>query len=535
MSERFTTLYRISENLYSIGSPVIIAAGALLKDNQTSKILAQLKFKSISDMRIKAVKIRIFSFDVTGLSVGDAVEHQYLDLNVNRNGEFGSKEAVSLPLDTTRSFRAQISNVIYSDDSIWEAANDAEWIPLTAQQKLSSVLKDAELVKQYTIETGSKGEFVPKETADLWLCSCGTINHKSEDHCVSCKKALAGLLAGLDISLLTAKKNARIEEEYAVERKAAEEHLHKQIEKKKTTKKLALVVVPVTAACIIALILVTRVFIPQSKYNKAVDFLNSGNYTGAISQFSELGNYKDSVDMLNECNYQQALFLANEAKYDNARTLFSSLGVYKDSESQILATYYTEGEEYMKIRKYSDAATYFAKAGSYNDAASKANTAQTYISYESAEKEFTEGNLNSAYEIYKKLPTDFEDVKERISLIEPYLSMCGEWEEVEETNYIYNGGRTIIYDGNGYHIHTAVTFQGSDAYLIVTETEAGPYFVGKLIGNTAQRFSQNNLCSDTYTFDGNALNYHLVIDKEDDDWCSYRKGIKKKYQLVLTT
>lgn len=118
---------------------MIIAAGALLKDNQTGKVLAQLKLKSISDKRIKAVKIRICSFDVARLSVGDAVEHQYLDLNINRNDEFGSKEAVPLALDTTRSFSAQVLSVIFSDDSIWEAANNAEWIPLTAQQKLSSV------------------------------------------------------------------------------------------------------------------------------------------------------------------------------------------------------------------------------------------------------------------------------------------------------------------------------------------------------------------------------------------------------------
>ena len=64
MSERFTTLYGIAGNLYSTGSPIIIAAGALLKDNQSGKVLAQIKFKSISDKRIKAVKIRVLAFDV---------------------------------------------------------------------------------------------------------------------------------------------------------------------------------------------------------------------------------------------------------------------------------------------------------------------------------------------------------------------------------------------------------------------------------------------------------------------------------------
>ena len=43
MSERYSKLSALPENLYSTGAPVIIAAGALLKDNQTGKVLAQLK------------------------------------------------------------------------------------------------------------------------------------------------------------------------------------------------------------------------------------------------------------------------------------------------------------------------------------------------------------------------------------------------------------------------------------------------------------------------------------------------------------
>ena len=43
MEERYTRLFSLPENLYSAGAPVMIAAGALLKDNQTGKVLAQLK------------------------------------------------------------------------------------------------------------------------------------------------------------------------------------------------------------------------------------------------------------------------------------------------------------------------------------------------------------------------------------------------------------------------------------------------------------------------------------------------------------
>ena len=100
------------------------------------------------------------------------------------------------------------------------------------------MLKDKELVKQYILETGSKGEFVPTEISDLWLCSCGTVNHKSEEHCVSCKEALTTLLAGLDVSVLTEKMHTRKEAERITQEKTDEEcrqkiEIQKKVEKQK--------------------------------------------------------------------------------------------------------------------------------------------------------------------------------------------------------------------------------------------------------------------------------------------------------------
>ncbi len=373
MSERYKTLYRLPENLYSIGSPVIIAAGALLKDNQSGKVLAQIKFKSISDKRIKAVKIKIFSFDVAGLSVGDAVEHQYLDLNVNRNTQFGSKEAVPLAIDTTRSFCAQVSSVIFSDGSIWESSNDAEWDPLLSQPKLSSVLKHDKLVEQYMIETESIGEFVPKEIADLWLCSCGTVNHKSEEHCVSCEKALTGLLAGLDVSILMAKKDARLEAQCAAGKIAEEVHLQKQKENKKITRKILLIAAVASALIIVAIILSTFVFIPQGKYSKAFEMFDTGNYAEAEMVFSELGEYKDSLDMANECIYHEAIILVDAKNYADAISLFTKLGEYKDSLDMANECIYHEAIILVDAKNYADAISLFTKLGEYKDSLDMAN------------------------------------------------------------------------------------------------------------------------------------------------------------------
>lgn len=47
MNGRFEKLYSLPSQLYAPSSPVIITAGALLKDTQTGKVLAQLKFKNM--------------------------------------------------------------------------------------------------------------------------------------------------------------------------------------------------------------------------------------------------------------------------------------------------------------------------------------------------------------------------------------------------------------------------------------------------------------------------------------------------------
>ena len=63
--ERYSILWRMPENLYTQDSPVIVRAGALLKDNETGCILIQLKFENISDNTIKAIRLTFRTFDTS--------------------------------------------------------------------------------------------------------------------------------------------------------------------------------------------------------------------------------------------------------------------------------------------------------------------------------------------------------------------------------------------------------------------------------------------------------------------------------------
>ena len=167
MAERYTRLYTLPENLYTEGAPLVIAAGALLKDNQTGKVLAQLKYRSICSRPIRAIKVLITGYDMAK-AVVCREEHQYLDLEIGRDEYWGSKEAVYLPDRSVRSYSAAVLAVYYADGGSY-VSDSQRWEPLQEQAGLDTKLWDKELAKQYRIDTTPKSAFVPMRQKDLWL------------------------------------------------------------------------------------------------------------------------------------------------------------------------------------------------------------------------------------------------------------------------------------------------------------------------------------------------------------------------------
>lgn len=230
MSERYSKLFALSENLYSAGAPVVIAAGALQKDNQTGKVFAQLKIRNIQDKAIKAATVKITPFDTAGKPLGGTVDYQYLDLSAGRDTDFGQKTPVMLKEAATRSFAVSVSEVVFSDNSVWTASMEV-WEPLSPPVALETALSDNELAHQYRVKYGTDCKCMFKKEKDLWRCACGAINHDSEKNCHSCQKEAAAL-AALNVDELKADRDQRLAAE---QKKAAEE----KAKAKKTTRIVA--------------------------------------------------------------------------------------------------------------------------------------------------------------------------------------------------------------------------------------------------------------------------------------------------------
>ena len=207
MSERYARLFSLPENLYQPGSPVMILAGALLKDNQTGGILALMKFKNVGTKPIRGLKVRFFPQDLTGIDLDQPLEHQYLDLNAARDGEFGQKEPVAFPNAITRAFRVEVYQVVFADGTLWNQ-EQSQWSPMPPLQALETALGDKELCKEYQILYGANCRVMPQEDKGLWRCTCGAWNMESEAKCHACWKNLDQLKA-LDLEQLKASRDAR--------------------------------------------------------------------------------------------------------------------------------------------------------------------------------------------------------------------------------------------------------------------------------------------------------------------------------------
>ena len=346
MSERYSKLFSLPGNLYAEGAPVILAAGNLLKDNETGKILAQLKLKSISPKTIKAVKVRLFPLDTAGKPLGEDILYEYLDLNIMRDGEFGQKSAVFMPSTSTRAFSVEPTEVIFTDNSIWTAAGNA-WESLPAQEGIG----DWELLKQYQLHFGAKAQYQPIRYKDAWLCACGAVNTEDEATCHACGTRCAELLA-CDMDALTAEKEQRLAEENAAreaKEAAAEEAARK-------TKKTLLIVIPVVLACLAAILLITQVIIPGNKYKEAAALMEAGEYDQAITAYEALAGYKDSAEQAKAARTAKAEAdrLAAEVRIEEQR-----------------AAAYSAAEALAQAGKTYEAAVAFYRLKDYQDALSR--------------------------------------------------------------------------------------------------------------------------------------------------------------------
>lgn len=161
MSERYSHCFSLCPNIGQPGSPVMISAGALLKDNSTGNVLVQLKLRNISDRVIHAVKIKVHTYDYAGCELKGIDSFSYFGLTVGRGEEFGSQTPIPLPDRTTCSFSVEILFATFSDKTVY----------CPEQSVIADTLDDATLktVQMLDDERKEREAQKKKELHKLWF------------------------------------------------------------------------------------------------------------------------------------------------------------------------------------------------------------------------------------------------------------------------------------------------------------------------------------------------------------------------------
>lgn len=477
MNERYERLFSLPDNLYLEGSPVVIAAGALLKDKNTEKILAQLKFRNIGQKPITAVSVKITSFDTAGKSIGEPFSYSYLDLSAARDAEFGQKQAIPLPHKLARGFRVVVTEAIFSDNEIWTAEGE-DWESLKRPEPLEFLLKDAELVKQYQIKFGKDCVYSPQEVKDLWYCSCGALNRKAEKTCHICRRALEAL-SNPDRKELAQEKEKRLQEQQKQE-----------IEKRKETKKRMKIGAGVllAAAIVAAAAFTVQVLVPDQRYKKAEKLFAEKDYIGAKELFSALGDYQDAEEKVRELSgliadqetYEKAEAKLQKGDYGAAAELFASIPDYEDAKTRSSNAenqrVYAAAEALFEAGSYAEAAEAFGALGTYSDSAERAAES----SYHAAEKLLENGDKAHAAITFGSV-ADYKDARERSlrlwdEIVRRDTLICGyDWIAAvkEDGTVLFTGEADWQQEISGWTdlVALTATYMGSSSPISATKAE----------------------------------------------------------------
>ncbi len=295
MAERYSRLFTLPENLYAEGAPVYIETGALLKDTQTGKILAQLKPVSLASLSIKAMKVSVYPQDTMGNPLGAKVEHQYLDLTANRGESFGTKSPIVMPDASTRGFTVTVDEVVFSDNSLWQSAGEP-WEQLSVPTPISE-LGDEELEKQFRLKYGKQVKNLPATEKGLRYCVCGALNRNGDEECRNCKRDLTKQ-ERFTVDELCRERDARLADE---EQKAAEAKV-----KAKKTKKIIMILVPILVVVGVLAGVIGNSIKKNNNYETALALLEQNSPAKddqAYQLLLGLGDYKDAPTILEQFEY----------------------------------------------------------------------------------------------------------------------------------------------------------------------------------------------------------------------------------------
>lgn len=324
----------------------------------------------------------------------------------------------------------------------------------------------------------------------------------------------------------------------------------------KAVKKFIAIGLPCAVFIIALSLLISKVIIPEIRYNSAAAAYGEGKYEEAISGFKKLNGYKDSAQRLTECieayrvsKYAEAeALLDSNEPYGAAKAFYEAIG-YKDAKQRFdsiarcvyTKVYFRDGSLFIQKDVTFDGSGNVTKSVcTYNNGYTESWEIEYNDKREIIKEKRESYNINSdrnhktTYREYKydnnhNVIFDFyEDSDGETYLREYRFNEKGDqikFTVKHETGEIYGYDYEYVYDENGNIItEIQTTFDGEIDCITETIYDESSRIIKEV---TTYGDSQENhemlVDKKEYTYDdnGNVIKYVYTSDIETDCVCEY--------------
>ncbi len=314
----------IEKKKFDINSPVHILSYDIYKGSDDHTYLS-LRLQNLNSNTVKAIKLTVIGYnsfnEIVQIDNKDSFMILIQDLNLCRDTEFSNVKGIILPNNEIRKIKVSISQVCFEDGRIINITPryiEVSPIPIDNSDERA-------IAKQYSI----KAMCYPEKKEDYWICSCGYPN--TGDICASCQKDKNWIFDTFSGENLSRLAEAQREKENQIK-------IEQEIKASKNTR---IRNISLISLCIVTVLVIISYKInidyikPNRDYKQAVSELSNSNYDDAKEAFKVLGDYKDSTEMVKECNYQKALKLISNSEYKEAIKILRIMSDYKDVDSML--------------------------------------------------------------------------------------------------------------------------------------------------------------------------------------------------------
>ena len=329
MSE-YKVIFRDDSPSYQLGCPLQINVIQIARNVETSQCFLQIKTTNISNSTIHAFSLQARVVARGGLT--ESVFFEHLDAEITAGAEFKPtpKPINAKEIDGALVLVTRVNN---SGASAWQEPRVlAPQQAIELSERARTERRKQMLASGVNIAALPNIELKYEHSQGTERCTCGACN-VNRKYCRICNAPFDKLELGENETALLEASDKRIvqQAEKAINGKnlsairsvcssldkLSDKEMMQQLEEacsKRTTslkrrKKATIVAACISCIIIVAVLLVSQVFMPKlqrdNMYGNAQLLYDQGNYDEAAQLFIELGNYKNSDAMQQECLTKQ--------------------------------------------------------------------------------------------------------------------------------------------------------------------------------------------------------------------------------------